>query len=411
MTTRAFLLAAAVAVGAAAIEDVREAAAQAMPDPRQMSGMPLPAGDLKPGTVTVRVLRGGFVNPVQSQTVELTGAGFVLRATTNEAGRAEFSGVATGARVRASATVGGERLDSQEFVVPAAGGIRLMLVAPEPAGSPGGAGSGPAAAGEGGDPARGDVVLGGESRFVFEMGEDGLSVFYILQIVNPAGRAVSPEAPLVFELPDAATGATVLQGSSPNASVAGRRLQVTGPFQPGPTLVQVAYTMPITGPELAIDQPLPVALEHLAVVAQKTGDMQLASPQIAEQRTMPAQGNLYIAARGQGARAGDVLQFRFTGMPHHPTWPRNLAIGLGVLILAAGAWGAWSTGRRPGRDVDTALRSERDRLFDELAELESGHRERRVDPAAYSSRRRELVAALERVYSALDDQRSLHRAS
>ena len=35
-----------------------------MPDPKQMSGVPLPMPDLALGTVTVRVVRGSMANPL-----------------------------------------------------------------------------------------------------------------------------------------------------------------------------------------------------------------------------------------------------------------------------------------------------------------------------------------------------------
>src|SRR5919108_5762644 len=61
-------------------------AAAQMPDPKQMSGMPLPVGDIAAGTITVRVIRGQLTNPLPGQTVELTGAGETRRARTDEAG-------------------------------------------------------------------------------------------------------------------------------------------------------------------------------------------------------------------------------------------------------------------------------------------------------------------------------------
>jgi hypothetical protein len=248
---------------------------------------------------------------------------------------------------------------------------------------------------------------------VFEIGEDGLSVFYILQVVNSGASPVWAGRSLVLALPEAARGATLLQGSSPQASVAGREAKVTGPFAPGATLVQLAYTMPISGPDLVIEQTLPVRLGHLAVVAQKVGEMQLASPQMAEQRTMPAQGSLYIAGRGGAVEAGNALRFAFSGLPHHSTWPRNLALALVAVMLAIGAWASV----RPGAAIDQhaeqrrQLEGARDRLFDELAALETSHRNQAIDPDRFAERRRELVAALERVYAALDDEGSTSRAS
>src|SRR5204862_957653 len=88
-----------------------------MPDPRQMSGIPLPVADLPAGTVTVRVVRGAITNVLTGQLVELTGGPSPLSAKTNDAGRAEFSGLQPGARVKAVTTVNGERIESQEFAV------------------------------------------------------------------------------------------------------------------------------------------------------------------------------------------------------------------------------------------------------------------------------------------------------
>lgn len=378
---------------------------QGMPNPAEMSGVPLPVGDMTAGTVTVRVLRGSFANPVPSLTVEMIGGTTPLTATTDEAGRAEFRGLTPGTRLTARAVIAGQSLESQPFTVPGSGGIRLMLVAPDPAAGPARSPDAPASAGS--------VILGDESRFVFEMGEDGLSVFYVLQIVNRSGAPVEPDRPLVFELPAEARSATVLDGSSPLASVTGGKLQVAGPVPPGPTVVQLAYTMPLTGAELVIEQPLPAPLAHVAVVAQKVGAMELTSPQIVEQRTMPAQGHLYIAGRGGPVQAGETLRFHFTGVPHHPTWPRNLVLGLAVLILAAGVWAAVSSGgsRRREASRHRQLQADRDRLFHELTTLETRHRAREVDPEQYALRRRELVSALETVYAALDDDVALGRAS
>jgi hypothetical protein len=307
------------------------------------------------------------------------------------------------------AVVAGERIESQEFAMPGSGGIRLALVA----GAPSSSASGSAAGSDPGPAQAGEVVLGEDSRFVFEMGEDGLSVFYVLQVNNRSTTRVQPGAPIVFELPALARGAALLEGSSPQAKVSGRRLEIAGPFAPGNTLVQVAYTAPFDKAELVIDQPLPIPLTHLAVVAQKVGDVQLSSPQLRDQQTMPANGNLYIAGRGGAVPAGSVLQFAFAGLPHHRVWPRNMAIGLALLILAGGAWSAARTGEgRTARDSQRrGLEERRDRLFDELTALEASHRDGTADPQHYAVRRRELVSALESIYAALDDDVAVSRAS
>ena len=276
-----------------------------------MSGIPRPDPQLATGTVTVRVARGSFANPVVSLTVDLTGGSSPRQATTNAEGRAEFTGIAPGTRIKASAVVAGERLESQEFTMPASGGVRLALVAADPSGQPSAAA--PAAPPSSVPAQPGEVVLGEDSRFVFEMGEDGLNVFYVLQLRNGASAPVQPGKALVFELPEDARGAGLLEGSSPQAKVSGRRVEIAGPFQPGDTIVQVGYTFPFGDANLTIEQPLPVSLTHLAVVAEKAGEMQLSSPQMREQQTMPANGKLYIAGRGGAVDANQTLDIPLRG--------------------------------------------------------------------------------------------------
>jgi hypothetical protein len=375
--------------------------AQQMPDPKEIAGIPLPVGDVPAGTVIVRVIRGSLANNIPDQEVELLGTSPVRKVKTDSTGRAQFASLTPGVPVRATATVGAERLQSQEFPVPASGGVRVLLVATDPEAEKRLEQDRTLAAG----PAQaGTVVLGEQSRFVFEFGDSSLSVFNILQIVNTARTPVQPAQPVVFDLPAGATGASVLQNSSPQATAAGNRVTVAGPFAPGDTLVQFAYSMPYSSGELTIAQAMPVPLSRVIVLAQKSGDMRLSSAQMTEQREMPADGHTYIVGQGPAVRAGDVITFRFSDLPHHPSWPTELAIGLAVLILG---FGVWASMRPRGGVVDKTrnrLESERSRLFAELTSIEEQHRDGRLDPQRYATKRRELISALERVYAEIDRQ-------
>jgi hypothetical protein len=373
-----------------------------MPDPKQMSGRPLPVGDLPVGTVTVRVVRGSMANVIPNQPVELSAGSTPTTAKTNEQGRAEFPGLRPGTTVRAATTVDGERIESQEFTVPSSGGIRVALVATDPASQPR-AGEGQSAQG----PAqRGTVVLGEQSRFVIEMGDEALSVFYILEVLNTAPVAVQPSEPLVFELPVNAQSAGALQGSAAQTTVSGTRVTVTGPFAAGSTLVQFGYSLPITGATLTLEQKLPVALNQFSVMAQKVGAMQLQSPQIGEHRDMPVQGQTFIVGKGPAVPAGGTLALSFSGLPHQPVWPRNVALTLAVVILLGGVWGSMRRRGATAADVHRRQRLERkrDRLFTELASLEEQQRARTIDAERYGARRQELVAALERLYADMDEE-------
>src|SRR5262249_34011980 len=101
----------------------------AMPDPKQMSGIPRPVDDLPNGAISVRLIRGSLSNNIVDHAVKLIADGKELTAKTDEAGRAQFNEVPPGSTVKAVADVDGEHLESREFPAPTRGGIRLMLVA------------------------------------------------------------------------------------------------------------------------------------------------------------------------------------------------------------------------------------------------------------------------------------------
>jgi hypothetical protein len=147
------------------LSTVPDPPAGAVAEPAQMSGMPLQVGDLPPGVIVVRVIRRSFAENVANQRVDLRVGARSISAVTDASGRAQFNAQPVGVRVMATATVDGERLDSQEFEIPAQGGVRMVLVAGVGAGVPAGSGaplapvlSGAAAAGSAGPPAAPSAV-------------------------------------------------------------------------------------------------------------------------------------------------------------------------------------------------------------------------------------------------------------
>jgi len=365
-----------------------------MPDPKQMAGIPRPVDDLPAGSVSVRLIRGQLSNNIANHPVELHVGDKVLTVKTDEGGRAQFDKLAPGATVKAVAVVDGERLESQEFPAPARGGIRLMLVATDKA-APAGA-STPAVTGA--------VSLGGDSRMVIEPGDESLQLYYLLEIVNAGPAPVNPPMPFAFDMPAGATGASVLQGSSPLAKVKGKHVQVQGPFPPGTTVVQLACELPVTSGAIDIAQSFPAPLDRLAVLVKKVGDVKVSSPQIQRQQEFPNEGETIIAGVGGAIPAGQGFVLSLGDLPHHNPAPRMAALSLASLIVIVGAW-MWS--RRP---VDVAAReaerkkliARREKLLNDLVRLETDHRNGRGDRSRYAARRQELVGALEQVYGALD---------
>lgn len=361
-----------------------------MMDPKQVAGIPLPVSDVPAGTVTVRVIRGSLSNNIPDQLVELTVDNVPQQQKTAASGRAEFSGLPPGARVRAIAVVDGERLESQEFPVPPQGGIRVLLVA-----SDSGANTQPAQVGT--------VALGDQTRFVFELGDEAINVFNILQIVNTSSTPVTTREPVAFDAPDGASNVSLLNGSNPRAVANGRRVAVAGPFPPGPTLVQFAYSVPYSGASATIEQRMPMSLNQLTVMAQKVGDMTLSAPGITNRREVAAQGDTYIVAQGSGVQQGQALTISFGGLPHRATWPRNLALALASVILVTGAWAGFKGKGQTAAANRSELEARRDRLFSELVSLErqqgaDGERSR----FASTKRRRQLMSELESIYASLD---------
>jgi hypothetical protein len=368
-----------------------------MPDPKQMSGIPRPVDDLPDGAVSIRLIRGSLANNIANHPVELHAGSKTLTVKTDENGRAQFSGLTAGAPITATAVVDGERLESQEFPAPAKGGIRMMLVATDTTKGPATTPNAPAIAGE--------VVISNQSRIVIEPGEDGVQVYYLLDISNTARAPVNPSKLFTFDMPTGASGTTLMEGSSPLANVSGTHVTVVGPIPPGHTFVQVACELPAKGGELTLSQVFPAGLEQLAVVVKKLGDTTVSSPQVTEVRDLPADGESYIAATGGAVPAGQAITVLVAGFPHHSTAPRNIALALSVVIVGVGVWVA----RRKeddsaGRAIERKrLVARREKLFNDLVKLEHDHRSGRGDPRRYDARREDLVAAIELTLNALDD--------
>ncbi len=373
-------------------------AQMATPDASAMAGVPLPAGDVPDASVTVRVLRERMGNNISGQPVTLRVGTESRTATTDGQGRAQFTGLPVGASVQATTSVDGEVLTSQEFPVPAKGGIRVALIS----GIQKVADAEKAAAAAGAkEPARPGVVeFGPESRLIFEFQNDTLTVFYILDVVNNARTPIDIGGPIIMELPTGASGVSVMAGSSPTASVRGDILTITGPFAPGKTSAQVGFSLPQVGSASTIQQKWPIALAQLFVATEKVGAMQMSSPQLTDTREMASEGQPFIMGTGGRINAGDTVSVNLSGMPAHSLWPRDVALVAAALIFAVGLWMAVSP-KAARASEDAKLETRRERLLADVVGLE---RKRRQQPlsAADEARLQRLTSDLEKVMAALD---------
>ena len=372
--------------------------AQEMPDPSQINGRALPAPELKDGTVTVRITREAIGNWVPGERVRVTVGGTTKTATTDQQGRAEFTGLPAG-EARADASVDGEALQSQPFAVPTSGGLRVILVA------------GLAKAAErkkqeeaaalAAPPIKGVVSLGSDTRIVMEFNNDTLFAFYLLDIVNTARTRVDIGGPLRIELPPEASGARIREGSSKAAEIDGTHLTVNGPFAPGTTSVQVEFSLRFTNATQTVVQPFPIPLPRTVVAIEKVGTLAMSSPQFASVGEVPTENGVYILGQGAGVQPGTPLTFTLTNLPVHSRTARYAALGLALLIAGIGVWLAMSPKGQAAVDRK-ALTSRRDALLAELAQLEAKRRDGTALPERTERRRVRILSELEQIYSELD---------
>ncbi len=373
---------------------VLPAGAGAQPDPRQMSGIPLPDAELNDGTVSVRVIRGQLSNNVPDQVVELRSGDIVEQATTDAEGRATFATLNPGQQVQAATELDGERIESLPFAAPGRGGVRLMLVGADP--------DRPV------EPApEGLVTFGGESFVQVEIVEESVEVYYVFDVNNPAQVAVEPPEPVLIELPAGAQGVTVLPGSSPRTSVDGGAVELGGPFDPGVTPLRIAYILPYSGDRLVLEQALPIDWDSVLLSVEKLGAVDYVSRQVNRRVEVPSEtrgGTDYMLGSGPRVAAGTPFTLELAGLPHHSRMPSNIALAIALAILGIGGWGAAaapapSAGDK-GRD---RLLARREALFVDLVKVERQHRAGKIGATKHKSRRAELFRALERVYQRLEE--------
>ena len=392
------------ALGAMWLWTVAMPASAQMPDPRAMHGQAIPAGELPAGSVTVRVVRQMVGNNIGGVTVELHGAGPVRTAVTGADGRAQFAGLPPGSLVHAIALVEGERLESQQFEVRRDGGVRSILVAGLGLGA---AGSGaapapPTAPGAAPVPSSGELAFGDNTRFAIEFQDDTITVFYLLDLVNSGPSPVAPPAPLTFELPAEATGATRLEGGSPLVTVAGRQVSIAGPIPPGVTSVPVAFRIERWSARHTIEQSLPLPVRQLAVGVQRLEGLTVESPQVAGVREAALSGQAFLIATGPALAAGTPLRLTLVGLPYQSRTPLVVALVVAALVAMAGVYLSVTRPSDAASARRQTLEARRKKGLAALAALEADRQRGTLADAVYESRRAKLMADLERVYGELD---------
>lgn len=125
-------------------------AAPAHAQPAEALGHPLPSGDLPAGTVQVKIIAGSIAKPVADTDVHISIGGVDHPARTNAEGHATLPGVPSGAKVQIKVKGPKDDITSDEFPMPAQGGVKVMLSTAPMEAQPGPMGGGDDAGGGGG---------------------------------------------------------------------------------------------------------------------------------------------------------------------------------------------------------------------------------------------------------------------
>jgi hypothetical protein len=224
----------------------------------------------------------------------------------------------------------------------------------------------------------------------------------MLEIVNNARARVDIGGPLIIDLPQGAAGASPLEGSSPQATVADSRVTITGPFASGVTTVQVGFQMPFNSSSITLEQKYPVPLEQVTVGSEKIEGLSFSSPQFSSVGEVKSDnGTPFVLASGPGIAAGGTLRMQVAGLPVNSSIPRYAALAIASAIALFGLWLALP-GKVGARDAHMKLIARRDALLAELAHIEERSRTGR-ETAKDSARKPRVLAELEQIYGELDE--------
>lgn len=184
----------------------------------------------------------------------------------------------------------------------------------------------------------------------------------------------------------------------------GRGLLWKGAVPAGGMRFEVSFAMPIDDGVANIDWDLPYGSAASNLRFQYTEGMEFKVVGNAEGKiTKMRNGTPIYEMKNINIQPERRIVMKVTGLPHPPAWNTwvKLSVGLVVGLLLLFAIVVIFTNRgTQGAGQAEARRSKRDRLLDELADLERKHREGAIKAAKYDKGKKRLLAELEPLYEA-----------
>lgn len=201
---------------------------------------------------------------------------------------------------------------------------------------------------------------------------------------------------LLVPMPHGFKGAILADSDQAEVSVVpGEGYRIVHPIPPGGRPFRAAFFLPVDAGRAPWALDLPFGAYESSLVIRQTPGMTLQTPPSfqAESRTVQ-QGTFYVLGPIT-IHPNQSMAMAIDGLPSHPRW-RNWVQGIvGVLVVAVilAGLGFALLARRPAQVANTETEARRQRLLDELVELE-----RSGAGAANPRRREQLLAELEQLW-------------
>ncbi|MEZ4223022.1 MAG: hypothetical protein R3B13_18910 [Polyangiaceae bacterium] len=248
-----------------------------------------------------------------------------------------------------------------------------------------------------------EAFVGSRGIVVVQLKDDVFQFEVLFRVFNMGKVTWVPEN-LTFSLPEGAKG-FVAQESMSDTRVQmadDRTAQVVGTFTPGQHDLNFRFQVPNDYDE-SVNFELGL-LPHVAevrVMADAAKGMNLAVAGFNPAETTQGMEGQRVLVTARQLRPGEPemtsVSISLSGVPV-PGPGRWVAVGLAA---AAALFGLWTTltakGAREGGEAGDDLKRARQRLLDELVELERAHRSGDIGPKTYESAKKSLLNALARV--------------
>ncbi|MBK8482651.1 MAG: hypothetical protein IPL40_16055 [Proteobacteria bacterium] len=237
---------------------------------------------------------------------------------------------------------------------------------------------------------RESLELAPGTHVLAQVSEGRLSCTHILVLVNRGPRLVDLGAGgLVVPLPTGALRAALSEETERVARLDERAAAIVlrGPLPPGQLVLQASYELPYDGATLEFRQHLPLGSARSLLALAEAPGVELSGPNLEMREVRRHQGVAMQLFSLSPVARGKQLELTLRNLPHRAEWPRQLVLGLTVLIAL------WATaGIIQGRRHAARRAAQRETLLNALAALERRQASGAIDASAYAAERAALIA-------------------